>query len=73
MLANKLRGFEDCDAPKLYRYFIKGKGIINVQNGVINVTYPKRAHNPVLRGVPWQNLPLQIPWLNGVPLKLVFK
>ena len=73
MLAKKLRGFEDCDAPKLYRHFIKGKGNINVQNGVINVTYPKRAHNPVLRGVPWQNLPLQVPGLKGAPLNLTFK
>ena len=73
MLANKLRGFEDCDAPKLYRHFIKGKGIINVNDGVINVIYPKRAHNPVLRGVPWHNLPLQVPGLKGAPLNLTFK
>ncbi len=73
MLADKLRGFEDCDAPKLYRHFIKGKGNINVKNGTINVTYPKRAHNPVLRGVPWQNLPLQVPGLKGATLNLTFK
>ena len=25
MLAQKLRGFEQCDAPKIYRHFVEGK------------------------------------------------
>lgn len=73
MLAQKLRGFEDCDAPKLYRNFVKGKGLISVRNGSINIVYPKRAHNPILRGVPWHNLPAQIPGLDGIKLNLEFK
>jgi hypothetical protein len=31
MLAKKLRGFEDCDAPKIYRDFVRGKGKIAVE------------------------------------------
>jgi transposase len=73
MLAKKLRGFEDCDAPKLYRHFVKGKGAISVRNGRINVVYPKRAHNPILRGIPWHNLPAQIPGLEGAELNLEFR
>jgi hypothetical protein len=61
MLASHLRGFEDCDAPKIYRNFIKGKGVVSVDNGNINVVYPKRAHNPILRGVPWDNFPSSSP------------
>jgi hypothetical protein len=49
MLARKLRGFEDCDAPKLYRHFVRGKGTISVDGATVNVIYPKRAHNPILR------------------------
>ncbi len=73
MLAQKLRGFEDCDAPKLYRHFVKGKGVVSVSKGVINIVYPKRAHNPILRGVPWQTLPNQIPGIEGAALNLEFK
>ena len=51
--AQHLRGFENCDAPKLYRDFVKGKGSVEVKNGEITVTFPKRAHNPVLRAVDW--------------------
>jgi hypothetical protein len=71
MLAQKLRGFESCDAPKIYRHFIRGKGNIAVHDGEVTVTYPKRAHNPILRQVPWNKLPLSAPGLNA-PLRLVF-
>jgi hypothetical protein len=57
MLARKLRGFEDCDAPKLNRDFVRGKGTVRVAGSNVIVSFPRRAHNPILRGVPWQNLP----------------
>ena len=72
MLAKKLRGFEECDAPKVFRHFVAGKGVVKVRDGTITVTYPKRAHNPILRAVPWKNLPSKIPGLDGAPLQLVF-
>jgi len=73
MLARKLRGFEDCDAHKIYRHFIKGKGTIIVENGIVNVIYPRRAHNPILRAVPWDDLPRSIPGLNNAQLRLSFR
>ena len=73
MLAQKLRGFQDCDAPKIYRHFIKGKANITVNNGEITVTYPRRAHNPILRAVPWHRLPKSISWLDSVNLNLKFR
>jgi len=73
MLAQKLRGFEDCDAPKLYRHFIRGSGAVAVDNNQVTVTYPKRSHNPVLRAVPWDKLPSAIPGCPGAKLNLVFK
>jgi len=73
MLAQKLRGFERCDAPKLNRHFIRGRGIVEVRNGQVTVTYPKRAHNPILRRVPWDLLPQELPGLDGAPLRLVFE
>ncbi len=72
MLAGKLRGFEECDAPKVFRHFVAGKGVVKIQNGTITVSYPKRAHNPILRAVPWSHLPRKVPGLDGAPLKLIF-
>jgi len=73
MLSHKLRGFEDCDAPKIYRNFVKGKGTIIVENGVVNVIYPRRAHNPILRSVPWDDLPCFIPGFSNAQLRLSFQ
>ncbi len=73
MLAQKLRGFESCDAPKLYRHFVRGKGIISVDGRDITVVYPRRAHNPILRAVPWRDMPDNIPSLPGTRLSLRFQ
>jgi transposase len=73
MLSQKLRGFEDCDAPKIYRHFVKGKGKITIKGQDITVTYPKRAHNPVLRSVPWHKTSNSLSWLDGARLNLVFR
>ena len=72
MLAKNLRGFENCDAPKIYRHFIKGKGKIAAKDGNLSVTYPKRAHNPILRAVPWHRMPSVLNWLEDVNLQLIF-
>jgi transposase len=73
MLARKLRGFESCDAPKLFRHFVRGKGTVDVRNNTITVTYPRRAHNPILRAVSWNRLPRTLPWLGDAAIELRFK
>jgi len=73
MLAQKLRGFEQCDAQKIFRHFVRGKADVEISGGEVRVTYPRRAHNPILRDVPWQRLPQTISWLEGAKLKLKFQ
>ena len=73
LLARKLRGFENCDASKIYRLFVKGKAKVNLSSQKLSVTFPRRAHNPILRSVPWYQLPQSLSWLNGAGLELRFK
>ena len=73
MLAQKLRGFEQCDAQKIFRHFIRGKADVVITSGEVQVTYPRRAHNPILRDVPWQRMPQTIFWLDGAKLTLKFQ
>ena len=73
MLAQKLRGFEQCDAQKIFRHFIRGKADVDITSGEVQVTYPRRAHNPILREVPWQRMPQTISWLDGAKLTLKFQ
>ncbi len=63
LLAQHLRGFEECDAPRIFRHFIRGKGQITVTDDEIVVRFPKRAHNPLLRSINWSDLPNRISWL----------
>ena len=71
-LAQNLRGFEKCDANTVFRNFVHGQGIVGICGNEITVNYPKRAHNPILRNVPWQHLPTDMPWLGDAKLKLTF-
>ena len=73
MLAQHLRGFELCDAPKIYRHFVRGKATVTVKDGKITVSYPRKAHNPILRSVPWHRLPGSLSWLDNAGLTLQFK
>ena len=72
MLAQKLRGFESCDASKIHRLFVKGKGRITLRGNKIAVIFPRRAHNPILRSVSWHRFPQALSWLDGVGLELRF-
>jgi hypothetical protein len=72
LLAQKLRGFESCDASKIHRLFVKGKGRITIRGNKITVIFPRRAHNPILRSVPWLRFPQALSWLDGVGLELKF-
>lgn len=58
MFATKMRGFEDCNAQQIYRHFIRGKGTMVVNDNSIRVIFPRRAHNPILRAVPWHRMPM---------------
>jgi transposase len=73
LLAHKLRGFETCDAAKIYRLFVKGKARVNLSGQKLTVTFPRRAHTPILRSVPWHRLRQSLSWLNGFGLDLKFK
>ena len=72
MLARRLRGFEDCNASKLHRHFVHGKAVVAVRGTDVTVTFPRRAHNPVLRAVDWSNLPSKLLTPSGAKLSLRF-
>jgi hypothetical protein len=73
MLSQKLRGFESCDAPKIFRNFIRGKAKVKIDKSRLTVTYPRKAHNPILRAIPWSRLPEKISWLDDYRIDLKFK
>jgi hypothetical protein len=73
MLAQHLRGFEDCNAPKINRHFIDTRGDVRLEGDELRVTFPRQAHNPVLRAVRWDQLPEQISWLDNARLTFAWR
>ena len=72
MLARRLRGFEECNASKLFRHFVRGKAVVAVKGKEVSVNFPRRAHNPILRAVDWANLPSHMLLPAGAKLNLCF-
>ena len=64
-LAQSLRGFEKCNAEKIFRHFIDMPAKIDVTDSTINVSYPLRAHNPVLRSAKLEAWAQPISWLGN--------
>jgi transposase len=73
MLARDLRGYEECNSQSIFRSFIQGAGVVRIAGQEVNVSYPRRAHNPILRQVPWGNKQMTVPGLMGSKLSLTFE
>jgi transposase len=73
MLAQELRGFQECHAPKIFRHFVNASGNVVYDGEELRVTFPRRAHNPILRAVKWDRLPDRISWLDDARLRFEWK
>lgn len=73
LLARRLRGFEECNASRIFRHFVRGNGQISVDKDQVVVRFPKRAHNPVLRSIDWTNLPDRVSWLGNRRLRFEWR
>ena len=69
-LAQSLRGFECCNAEKIFRHFVDMPAKIDVTEDTINVRYPLRAHSPVLRSAKLEAWAQPLSWLGN--RKVVF-
>jgi transposase len=63
--AQSLRGFEKCNAEKIFRHFIDMPAKIEITEDTINVAFPLRAHSPVLRSAKIDAWAQPISWLGN--------
>jgi len=71
-LAQSLRGFEQCDARKIFRHFIDMPAKISVTKEEILVRYPLRAHSPVLRSAGLDKWAQHVSWLGERKMRFVW-
>lgn len=71
-LASDLPRFEKVRAPTIFRKFINFPGRVEFNGRSFKVKIRKRAHTPLLLGIKRLSQPIEIPWLNNMPLEIVW-
>jgi transposase len=71
-LAQDLPRFEKSLAPDIFRRFVDMPGQVRYDGRQFEIRIRKRAHTPVLLGVKKLSEPIEIPWLDGRRLTIVF-
>ena len=71
-LARDLPRFEKNLAPEIFRRFIDMPGRVRYDGRDFEIHIRKRAHTPVLLGVERLREPVEVPWLDGRRLRLIF-
>lgn len=72
IFARDLGRFEKARAPSIFRHFIDAPGIIEFDGERFTVKIRKRAATPILLGVSKLNQDIRIPWLDNLPLRIVW-
>ena len=70
--AQKIRGFEDATAKKIYRKFINWSGNVTIGKREIVVSFRRRAHNSLLLEAGFAEKTVRVPWLNGYTVRFRF-
>lgn len=72
VLSQKLRGFEQCRAATIFRQFINMRADIVVRGDLVNVNFPRRAHNPIIKAAQLDKVATIIPWLGNRRVQFEF-
>ena len=73
MLGRRLAGYESAHARQLYRHFLNTPAHVEIREDRIEVTLPKRAHNPLLIQAGLGQATTPIPWWECAPLAHRFR
>lgn len=71
LLADRIKGFEQATAKKLYRKFINTTATVEVrENRQVYVHLPLLAHNPLLMEAGLVDRPVTVPWLRNATVRI---
>jgi hypothetical protein len=65
-------GYETAKSRHLFRDFINAPATIRLTDKNLQVTFAKRAHNPLLLAADLDKTEVAVPWLGNRRLKLAF-
>jgi hypothetical protein len=73
MLGRRLAGYESAQSRQLFRHFLNTPAEVEITDQRVEVTLPKRAHNPLLLAAGFGQGATPIPWWDGRPMALRFR
>ena len=73
MIARKLPGYEAAKGRQIFRHFLDTPAQVEIAEKSVEVTLPKRAHNPVLIAAGIGETATAVPWWGGRQLALRFR
>jgi hypothetical protein len=73
LLAAKIgHPYSTAKVSRIFRDFINASTQIQITPDAMIVRFQKRNHNPLLKAAGMENIQTPVPWLNNLPLRLVF-
>jgi hypothetical protein len=70
MLVRRIAGYESAHSRRLFRHFLNTPAEVEITDNRVEVTLPKRAHNPLLLAAGFGQSSTPIPWWDRRPLAL---
>ena len=70
LLARKMRGYADAQARQVFRDIINMPASVEITPSGVTVDFHRRAHLPIVVDSGILNRPVNVPWWNGLPLRL---
>lgn len=70
LLARRMRGYSDAQARHIFRDIVDMPADINITENLIEVSFHRRSHLPIILASGLVDQPVKVPWWNGMLLKL---
>lgn len=70
LLARQMRGYTDAYARQIFRDLIDMPADVTITDKEVRVSFPRRAHLPIIVASGLMEQPIRVPWWNGLALRL---
>jgi len=70
LLARRMRGYSEAQARQIFRDLVDMPADVKLTAREVEVSFHRRAHLPIILASGLMNLPVRVPWWNGLPLRL---
>ena len=70
LLGQRMRGYSDAPARQIFRHIIDMPADVNITDTEVQIRFHRRAHLPIILASGLLEQPIQVPWWNGLALRL---